>query len=186
MAKAPLKKTSIQKLLLNHIIDFDFLFFEAKSNSFYYSSNITKVKYNIATFQLNLLELLASLKQFLRLLQFIQKHQKISKIYFWSLESSLSIIFESVLKDTATFKMLTNFFSGFIKFKHKVNCFLILNTQISKKNFLNYLNRNKFNLIQKIDLYNEIYNYSYYKIYNEMNDFKKVIFIGTFISSVFK
>lgn len=186
MSKKPLKKISIQKLFLKNIINFDFLFFEAKINSFYYSSNITKVKYNIATFQLNLLELLFSLKQFLRLLQFLQKHKKISKIYFWSLESSLSVVFQSVIKDTANIKMLTNFFSGFVNLKQYLNCFLLLNTQISKNNFLNYLKRNKFNLIQKIDLFNEIYNYSSYKIYNDLNDLKKIIFIGTFITTTFK
>ena len=119
MTNKPFKKIAINKQLLNNILNFDFLFLETKPKTFYYSSNITKVKYNIRSSQLNLLDTLHSLKHFLRMLQFFKKHKKVSKIYYWSYENSLSCVFDNMLKDVATFHMLTTFFNGFIKFSIK-------------------------------------------------------------------
>jgi hypothetical protein len=134
---------------------------------------------------LNLMELNKELKQFIRLLQLLIETK-----------APLYIIVEN--KHTANF--IIKFFETFstkveilvqtniIKKSEKAGLLLILEESAHSKNesFFKKLFRNNFFLVNKINSNIEKEFLGYYKIFNDVSDIKKMIFILTLIRNVLK
>jgi hypothetical protein len=134
---------------------------------------------------LNLMELNKELKQFIRLLQLLIETK-----------APLYIIVEN--KYTANF--IGKFFESFstkieifvqtniIKKSEKAGLLLILEESSFSKNesFFKKLFRNNFFLVNKINSNIEKEFLGYYKIFNDVSDIKKMVFVLTLIRNILK
>lgn len=134
---------------------------------------------------LNLMELNKEVKQFIRLLQFLIETK-----------APLYIIVES--KHVVTF--INNFFENFptkinivvqtniVKKTQKAGLLLILEESTSIKNEVLFkkLFRNEFFLVSKINFNTEKEFLGIYKIFNQITEIKKLVFILTLIRNVLK
>ena len=62
---------------------------------------------------------------------------------------------------------------------------MILDKFISNNNYKN-LNFYQFFLVQEINSFNNVNNSGTYKVYNNLNDFKKLLFLGIFLLQILK
>jgi len=134
---------------------------------------------------LNLMELNKEMKQFIRLLQFLIE-----------IKAPLYIIVES--KHVVTF--INNFFENFptkinivvqtniVKKTQKAGLLLILEESTSIKNEVLFkkLFRNEFFLVNKINFNTEKEFLGIYKIFNQITEIKKLVFILTLIRNILK
>jgi hypothetical protein len=173
--------------LLKGIVESDFILLEQNlvKNSNYFDSRVNLTGSG-ATVSLNLFQLVKSLKQFVRLLQFLKSQDK----------NHLHVLVEN--------KQYLNFLNQFFN-DTKLNCpITITNSLVLDKNlsgtagllllldkplnnnknlFKRFLNHELF-LISKVNSTVETNNWSSYKIYNDLADFKKVIFLISLIRGV--
>ena len=185
-------KKIINKALLKSIINSDFFLIKNKinnNNNIYLDkkSNITKTK---SLSSLDVFELLKSLKQFIRILQFLVKNRGYLHISVENKQHSFLLkqfILENNFKIDIKINNLSSLKSqdGFVT-KSKV--FLVLGSDsfMTKENVFNKLNIEKFFLFSKINTNIETNNLGVYKIYNDLFDFKKIIFIIVLINEVLK
>ena len=171
-----IKKTTKKFQLLKNFIDSDFLFLNKslkKSNRFLIHS--TKLKSGSVSY-LNSSETLKSVKQFLRILQFLSskdkktihivlKNKQFIKIGETIFDAEDSNIFYTV-KDSVNLKGQAVEDQLLILFDHVNNNSLLLKKLFDKNIFL----------INKMNTKTEQNNWGSYKIYNEVDDFKKFIF----------
>jgi len=173
--------------LLKNIIESDFALLEQNlvKNSRYFDSRVNLTASDTMV-SLNLFQLVKSLKQFVRLLQFL-KSQKNNHLY---------ILIEN--------KQYLNFLNQFFN-ETKLTCpVTIKNSLVLGNNLANMtellllldkpLNNNKnlvkrflnhqLFLISKVNSTAETNNWSSYKIYNDLADFKKVIFLLSLIRGI--
>lgn len=173
-------------LLLKSLIDSDFLLMEkASSTSTRAVKNVIKTKMS-STINLNPLELIKDLKQFVRLLQYAQK-QKLSILHL-------------VVENKQYLELLQTFFKeSRIKMPIEISeslptrtlsskttqVLLLLNFPLDNKAtfFRRLIDKNIF-LINKINAKIEKNNYGTYKIYNDLTDFKKIIFLLAVIDQI--
>jgi hypothetical protein len=170
------KNNNKQFQLLKNFIDSDFLFFNKnmkKSNRFIESS--TKLGRNSVSY-LSSSETLKSVKQFLRILQFLSaKDKKMLHIVLKNKQfikiaeavfSKKNTDFSYSVKDSINIKN--------IKIEDQL---LIIFDQINNNSLLlkKLFDKNIF-LINKVNTKFEQNNWGSYKVYNEIDDFKKFIF----------
>lgn len=184
------RKKTIQKALLKSLLLSDFLFVNNTSslkNPFI--QNQLLLKKNIVI-QLTLIDLLKNLKQFLRLIQYLKKIKN-NNLYF-CLGNSFRL--ELLQKVFSIYSLNTNVFltldvpeninliqTNSLNFLCHLNDVLLEN-----KNLFKMLTIRHFFLNQKINLSLNKKDFSSYKIYNDLNDFKKIVFIGIFVSKIIK
>lgn len=176
-------KTKFQ--LLKSFIQSDFLFLDKKlkkSNRFLNYS--MKVKSNSVSY-LSSTETLKSIKQFLRILQFLSSKDK--KLIHIILKNRQFIkiaetVFDTkdlnasfVIKDSINLKNSNVEDQLLILFDHINNNSLLLKKLFDKNIFL----------INKINTKTEQNNWGSYKVYNELDDFKKFIFFLVLIQLTF-
>ena len=178
-------KTNKKFQLLKSIIQSDFLFLDKKlkrSNRFL--SGSTKLKLDSISY-LNSIETLKTIKQFLRILQFLSsrdrkiihivlKNRQFVKIAEMALVSKNSDI-SYVVKDSVDLKNSEVEDQLLILFDHINNNSLLLKKLFDKNIFL----------INKINTKIEKNNWGSYKIFNELDDFKKFIFFLVLIQLTF-
>lgn len=176
--------------LINNLIVSDFIYI--KKNKNYkelkvYNSQIKILKSSNKLVVLDILEVFKQLKQLIRIFIFLKKN-KINNINF-------------LINNKQYQKLLLNFFNMYLKNEisinilntlmlnsNNVNSFLIIlnkNMHYEKNFFKNLILNNAF-LVCLINLEKEIKNYGVYKIYNEISDFKKLIFLLVIISQIYK
>lgn len=173
-------------LLLKSLIDSDFLLMEkARSTSTRAVKNVIKTKMS-STINLNPLELIKDLKQFVRLLQYAQK-QKLSILHL-------------VVENKQYLELLQTFFKeSRIKMPIEISeslptktlsskttqVLLLLNFPLDNKAtfFRRLIDKNIF-LINKVNAKIEKNNHGTYKIYNDLTDFKKIIFLLAIIDQI--
>jgi hypothetical protein len=183
----------ISKSLLSNLITFDFVLLTFLNKR---SSNNFSVKYKLAkknyVVRLELLELLKTFKRFIRLFQFMHKFfnnaNKIKTLlYIWSdnLQSVylLNLFFKKYkIKFPITIKKdFPHKFFNFLELKST----LALDYTLNPNNYQSLFMRNFF-LVQKINSFNESSNFGSFKIFNSLNVFKKVLFVGVVLAQIFK
>ena len=177
---------TVNHLLLNSLINIDFLLL--KKHYFLKNPNILnllKLHKNLFFHVLNPLNLMINLKQFFRILQFLNQKQKAMFNFFVEGEHQKLIIDNFILKIQLNFKF--KIFFKFLVFKKKnLTPFLILLKEYAdnKLAFSKKLQTNHFFLIQEINSKQKQKNIGSYKIFNSLTDYKKLIFILVFVRQI--
>ena len=172
-------------LFLKNIIDADFLFINSSRKKKNSNSNFFFKSQNLEI--LNLLNLNKSLKQFIRCLKNISSYTK-SSIYIWVEDSFMIELIEKILIKTQTLiKIEVKTTAPLLK--EDVNSFkliLILGTPFncSNKIVLQNLFKNNIFLINKMNIRLERNLFGCYKIFNDLSDIKKIIFLCSIIHQV--
>lgn len=175
-------------LLLKSLIDSDFLLMEkARSTSSRAVKNVIKTKMS-STINLNPLELIKDLKQFVRLLQHAQKQN--SSILHLIVENKQYLeLLQTFFKESRIkmpIEIAENLPTKVLSSK-TTQVLLLLNFPLDNKAtfFRRLMDKNIF-LINKINAKMEKNNYGTYKIYNDLTDFKKIIFLLAIIDQILK
>ena len=167
---------------LKDLIDSDFLivnFSNLKIKNIHFLNS--RIKLNRENFLdvLDILELNKSLKHIIRLLQFLSKEDLYS-IYFWVENNYLTSLLDTFfidLKKKITLNVKTTMPGYHSLILNKVLLILDNPTQSNciktNKKFIN----NNILLVNKINLTVEKNYYGHYKIFNSLNDLKKIIFL---------
>lgn len=179
----------IQKSLLYNLIIFDFIFLTNYSKK---NSNLIIKKYRVSKkiyiVRLAVLELLKSIKRFLRSFQFLNKWKDKKTLFYICMDNLQSITFLNILFKKYNLNIKLNISTSLPKFSLKSNqikSILILDKYLSNNNYKN-LNFYQFFLVHEINSFNNISNSSTYNIYNNLHDYKKLLFLGVFLLQIFK
>jgi len=179
---------NLNTTFLKALIDSDFAVVSSSKNSNQLKSKIkinSLYNFNI----LNILELNKTLKQFSRLLFFL-KQQKTSDycIYILVEDKYLNVLLTTIFQELSIkLPIIVSETLPIIKSNSdKINVMLILgNLSYNYKNFVeNKLFNNKIFLVNKFNTKSEKVFNGIYKIYNDINDFKKIIFLVILMSKV--
>jgi hypothetical protein len=167
-----LKKDNVS--LLKGLIESDFLLVNKNLNK---KSRFLKSNLNINGSKINYLdsfETLKTLKQFIRILQYLQNNDK-NVIYLVVKNKQFIKIAESFFKNKR-FNININDSSN-IKKSNLENQFLILFDYINNNSLLlkKLFDKNIY-LVNKVNTKFEQNNWGTYKIFNELDDFKKFLF----------
>lgn len=177
-------KKKINTLLLKNLIESDFLLLNKISEN---SLRYFKVR-SLTNSSLDLFQLIKTLKQFTRILQFLNQRKKKYLQFIVEREEQLELL-------NLSFNTLQLKCPGNVKIslKNKDNrligisqALFIFDQNLTKdKNIFNrFLNNNIF-LINRINTCIEKNTWGTYKIYNDLTDFKKIIFLSVLISKIF-
>mgnify|MGYP003386180069 CR=1 FL=1 len=179
----------IQKSLLYNLIIFDFIFLTNYTKK---TSNLVTKKYYISkklyVVRLAILELLKSIKRFLRSFQFLNKWKDKKTLFYICIDNPQYIKFLNVLFEKYSLNTTLNISTllpGLSLKSKELKSILILDKFISNNNYKN-LNFYQFFLVQEINSFNNVNNSGAYKIYNNLNDFKKLLFLGIFLLQILK
>jgi hypothetical protein len=177
----------LQKTLLYNLIIFDFILLETStkkiSNFFFEKFKILNL--NKYIFQFSVENIIKSFKQYIRFLKFIKTLKKniiivvedttnidFLKLLFKQLKLTCKLYIAPV-KDVLTRKNYT-----------LLNNVILLESLLTKSLFLSFFYK-KIHLIQSINNFNEK-NFSNYKIFSLLDDYKKLLFISLILASIFK
>lgn len=183
-------QTLSKKTLLYNLILFDFILLECSTQkiSNFFIQKIQTIGSHKAVNQLTYLsidEVTKSFKRFIRLLKFLKK-EKNKKITI--IVNSFEIIkflcsFFKNFKLNVTIRLNT---LGVVPFsKNTVHSAIFLDFVIPQSLFSSYFFRNCF-LVQSINSSGDSPHYSFYKIFADMEDYKKIIFFNLLLVSIFK
>jgi hypothetical protein len=182
-----MQKKKLNHLLLNSLLESDFLFLK----NYYFLKNINALNVfhlkqkNYVTV-LNPLEALKTLKQYIRLIQFFKKQKNPVFNFFVQTRAQKSIINNFILFNKLILKFKTSF--KFLVLKgNQANSQLLLSLQHSLSKNLNLyktlINEQIF-LIQEINSNEDKKNLGLYKIYNNISDYKKLLFLLVILGQV--
>jgi hypothetical protein len=188
LKKYKMNNNKIKNLLLKSVINSDFLFLESVINK-----DLRHIKYKLNSqglkvSSLDLFETLKSLKQLIRSLKFLS-NQENHILHIWFEKKQYVRIIDSLI-NKRTFKSALSIkspFSQVTKNLYKNHLLFLLNEPIKNdKQKLKQLLNEKIFLINKVNLKLEKNNWGSYKIYNEVNSFKKFLFLFIIIDLIFK
>jgi len=178
--KTSLTKAKLQQKFFQSLVQSDFCLLQNKSPK-QISLVHSAIKLNSSKWitSLDLTETSKSLKQFIRLFQFL-KSQKKGKLLLWVDNKQHQHLLTELLKNNQTnysFQVELDLFRN-KTFTNVFQTLIALNrTLAANKKTLKYLFEQDILLITKINAYLENNNLSTYKIYNDLSDFKKLVFI---------
>lgn len=179
----------IKKSLLCNLIVFDFIFLTTFTKK---TSNFVEKKYHIGKklyiVRLAILEILKGLKRFLRFFQFLSKWINKKVLIYICLSSVQYIKFLQILFKKYNMNISLNIntlLPGLSLKKYDLKAILFLDKVFSKSNDKNLKFYNYF-LVQEVNSSNNNNNLGSYKIYNNLDDFKKLLFLGIFLLQIFK
>jgi hypothetical protein len=173
---------------LKSLIDSDFAIIPSSKNQNHLKSKIkinSLYKFNI----LNILELNKTLKQFSRLLLFLKQQKKTNYcIYILVEDKYLNVLLTTIFQELSIkLPIVVSETLPIIQSNSdKINIMLILgNLSYNYKNIIeNKLFFNKIFLINKFNTKSENDFNGIYKIYNDITDFKKIIFLVILMSKI--
>jgi len=134
---------------------------------------------------LNLHVLNKSLKQFLRIVQYLKKRRQSTltiyskDLYFCKL--LIKLLGTSPLKTRIFIK---NSLKKIEKTKNKRNLILLLDVEFGDTEVLKKFTENSFFLINKINITHEMINFGTFKIFNDVKELKKIIFLIILIKKI--
>lgn len=180
-------KNKLNTLLFKSIISSEFLILsgtsrKSRQKSTRMISNRSEIKSELG---LDLFELVKSIKQFVRVLQFLKKNCKGELIVCSSNIDTLELL-----------NLYRSEFTGFKRVKTALDCkrsfghssrlrsLLLLEDSLSNQATLSKLFDEKIFLINKLNSVLEVQNDSTYKIFNDVTNFKKLAFLACLIESV--
>ena len=181
-------KKKINIKLLKSIIETDFLLFTGTMNmnlkTLKYYNNFNSGKDVIYT--LEAFELIKTLKQFVRFLQFLNSHQ--SKCLHICSSSKQILGFLSRYIEENSLRDLITIQNNFTKIKSnstELESLLLLEEPLkAHKNIFKKLFEEDILVVNKINSKIERNNFGTYKIFNNMLDFKKLVFLIVLINRI--
>lgn len=185
--KNSLKKEKLQHKLFNSLLQSDFCLFQKKSAKQTSCINsIVKLNSSKWINSLDLLQISKSLKQLVRLFQFL-KSQKKSQLLLWvdnkQHQHLLNELLQTKEQDCA-FQIELDLFRN-KEFANVSQVLIALNQTLSaNKKTLKYLFEQNILLLTKINSSLENNNLNTYKIFNDLSDFKKLVFIVALIEQI--
>lgn len=186
--KNALKKEKLQHKLFNSLLQSDFCLFQKKSvKQTSLINSIVKLNSSKWVNSLDLLQLSKSLKQLVRMFQFL-KSQKKSQLLLWVDNKQYQHLLNELLKtkpqQDCSFQVELDLFRN----KEFTNTFQVLialnQTLDANKKTLKYLFEQDILLLTKINSSLENNNLNTYKIFNDLSDFKKLVFIVALIEQI--
>jgi hypothetical protein len=180
-------KNKLNTVLLKSIISSEFLILSGKSRQARQkSSRIVLNRFEIKSeLGLDLFELTKSLKQFVRVLQFLKKNCKGELVICSSNIDTLELL-----------NLYRGEFKSFEQVRTELDCkrsfgsilkrrsLLLLEDSLSDGATLSKLFDEKIILINKLNSVLEVQNHCTYKIFNDVTNFKKLAFLACLIESV--
>jgi hypothetical protein len=176
-----------KKTLLYNIINLDFILLETsahKISNFFLEKIKRKKNYIIRLVTSDVVKLF---KKFLKLFNFIKKFKQLSYsfIYIW-LGSDFLFEFFKFFFHKYKLQCILNYSLFFPKFEkyRSLQSSIVIDQFLTQKEFFYYFYNNLYlvstlNYIESLDSFT-------YKIFMNFNDYKKLIFIGLLLNSVFK
>jgi len=182
-------KFKLNIFFLKNLIESDFSIINSNNNiSNNHINSILKINKKNSIFSLELFQLIKDLKQFIRILQFLKSKKK-KHIYVYidklQLELFQKTIDELFLNKNFTIKSDSFYKEDFYKNLKSTRLLLMLKNLLSRNLLNKFLDNNVF-LINNINSNLEKKSISTYKIYNKLNDFKKIIFLVILMNKIFK
>ena len=171
--------------LFKTLIDSNFLILNKK-----YNKNLRYFKYisdsSIGDTTLNIFETLKSIKQFIRILQFLNRKKEIF-LHILVENKQHSDLIAFFFKEKTTNVFIKNFLSKKKVSKKTLQFLLLLSDSLNndKKTLKSIIDKNIF-LINKINSKLEKNNWGIYKIYNDLYDFKKLVFLLVILDIILK
>jgi len=173
--------------LIRSLMKSDFFFLEA-----IYAKQVGviqsgfKVDELYSCYQLEIFEILKSFKQFIRILQYSKT--KGASLTVWANSNERYFILGNILSKLAepSITLLPDFSKKFSR-QRSLKPLLVLGPPQDQTgfNFFRFLRRNNLMLVQQINSIVDFKNRGDYKIYNNVTDFKKVVYIGVLLNKVF-
>jgi hypothetical protein len=174
-----MQKNQIKDLLLTSLLNSDFLFLDEHSNkSLRHVKSLVKHK-TVNLMGLDIFELVKNLKQLIRSLSFLSKSDQ-KFLHVWVENKQyiriLNLFFDNKLPDL---KLFVKGALAHTQCKKDVNQLLLLLTAPLKNDskFLKRILYKDIFLVTKINSKLEKNNWGTYKIYNDLQNFKKFIFL---------
>jgi len=132
---------------------------------------------------LNLMELNKEMKQFIRLLQFLLE---IKAPLYIIVENKYMVVFINKFFETFSTKIDIIVQTSLTKKTYKSGLLLILeeSSLSNSESLFKKISRNNFFLVNKINCNAEKEFLGYYKIFNDINDIKKLVFVLTLIRNI--
>lgn len=166
---------------MRNLIESDFLFIESSKKKRNNNSKLVlKLSISKKVEILSLLDTNRDLKQLIRLLQFLNRK---SNIYVGVEDLFKADLFEEMLVKSANFsriKIITTL--SFVPKKSRKALFLLLDrTKIDS----NMLFEKGFFLLSRVNSSTEKFAFGTYKIFNDLEDLKKIIFLASIIKVCF-
>jgi uncharacterized protein YcgL (UPF0745 family) len=186
--KNSLKKEKLQHKLFNSLLQSDFCLFQKKSAKQTSCINsIVKLNSSKWINSLDLLQISKSLKQLVRLFQFL-KSQKKSQLLLWvdnkQHQHLLNELLQTKGQQDCAFQIELDLFRN-KEFTSVSQVLIALNQTLSaNKKTLKYLFEQNILLLTKINSSLENNNLNTYKIFNDLSDFKKLVFIVAVIEQI--
>jgi len=179
-------KSKLDIFLVKSLIESDFLLVEnvKHKNLKHFHSEISLNSFSNSS--LEIFQLTKTIKQFIRALQFLKGCKK--KHLYILLENQQYIeileLFFAEKKTNCLFRIKSNLV-GEKEFRSFSQLFLMLDStlKVNQNIFRRFFESNIF-LVQKINSILEKQNFGSYKIYNNMIDYKKIIFLAVLIEKV--
>lgn len=204
----------IKKTLFYNLIIFDFILLESSSKkiSNFFISKFKNQKFLIS--RISLFPVIKNFKRFIRLLNYLKnisytnfisfknkkkknkkfqkslktdkKYNSINFFYFWVNTEETLDLFLLLFKQ---YKLLCfvhfNVFSPFFKSKFLLKTSLIFDQYITLNNYLSYFFK-KIYLLQSFNSFQDSSYINTFKIFADLNDYKKLLFLGLIFISIFK
>lgn len=174
------------KILFKSLLITDFLFLKYTTLKLKNNKNFDFNK--VKTFQIFLVETFKSLKQFIRLFQF--KFFNSKKIFFFISETYIRDLLKEIFSfyeiSTKNIELDFNFKKKMLNsFQLKILLFFGQYSWVSK-NIFNMLLFRKLFLTQKLNLLIKKQDGFSYTFRNDFTSFKKIVFVGIFLSKILK
>jgi hypothetical protein len=170
--------------LLNSLINSNFLILNKN-----HTKNLKHLRYKSNSYlgetALNLLETLKTVKEFIRILQFLKKKNLLLHLLVDNKQHAdlLTSFFETRLLNV----LISSFLSKTAKTKNAVPFLVMLSDPLNNnKNMFKNFEEKKIFLVSKINAKVEKNNWGTYKIYNDLHDFKKIVFLLSVLDLVLK
>ena len=192
-------KKSLQKTLFYNLILFDFILLESSSKKI---SNFFIEKFkvsNVLLAKLPLFPIIKNFKRFIRLLYFlkgtalsINKSSLIANFqslnFFYILVRSEPVLefFKLLFKQFRLSCLVSlNLFLPFNTVQARLKTGLIFDYPLSLRNFFSFFFKNFYSL-QVFNSFEDTVHFLLYKIFTDLSDYKKLIFLGLIFISIFK
>lgn len=179
--------TNLKKTLLYNLILFDFILLESstkKISNFFIQKLDTTIHKKVLKkkfLRISVEEMVKSVKRFIRLLYFLKK--KKSLIILMSNSDQNTELLKLLFKQFNLTCFLT--FNSEFTFNTFVKSIIFLEYPVTKSNFISLFFKQIF-LLQSINSFENSAHFNLYKIFSTLEDYKKLIFLGLIIVSIFK
>lgn len=182
-----MNNNKIKSVFFKSIVDSDFLFLNSSSNKQlrHFQHRLNYKKLNLSS--LDVFETLKSVKQLIQSLRFLSERKE-KMLHIWLKHKQYLRVID-LLIDQENFGVELSIKNTLLhtplnQFKTQLLLLLNLPLKDNKKNLKRIFNEKIF-LINKINLKLEKNNWGSYKIYNDLTDFKKFLFLFILIDLIF-